>query len=110
MQSAIAYVRVSTGRQGRSGLGLAAQQAAIARFAETEGFEMIQTFTEVETGKGADSLNRRPQLAAALKLGQETQQAINSNKGAAGGWLHAASAVLGIEKIVYRQTSFAPAQ
>jgi len=47
-------VRVSTGRQGKSGLGLAAQQAAIARFAEIEGFEMIQTFTEVETGKGAD--------------------------------------------------------
>src|ERR1700722_8456607 len=67
MQSAIAYVRVSTGRQGRSGLGLEAQRAAIARFAEAEGFDMIQTFTEVETGKGADALDRRPQLAAALK-------------------------------------------
>jgi DNA invertase Pin-like site-specific DNA recombinase len=71
MQSAIAYVRVSTGRQGRSGLGLAAQQAAIARFAEAEGFDMIQTFTEVETGKGADALDRRPQLAAALKVAKK---------------------------------------
>jgi len=71
MQSAVAYVRVSTDRQGRSGLGLAAQQAAIARFAETEGFDMIQTFTEVETGKGADALDRRPQLAAALKLAKK---------------------------------------
>jgi DNA invertase Pin-like site-specific DNA recombinase len=71
MQSAIAYVRVSTGRQGKSGLGLAAQQAAIARFAEAEGFELIQTFTEVETGKGADAIDRRPQLAAALKVAKK---------------------------------------
>jgi DNA invertase Pin-like site-specific DNA recombinase len=71
MQSAIGYVRVSTGRQGRSGLGLAAQQAAIAKFAETEGFDMIETFTEVETGKGADALDRRPQLAAAVKMAKK---------------------------------------
>ena len=62
----VAYVRVSTGRQGRSGLGLDGQRAALARFAETEGFEIATTFTEVETGKGSDALNRRPQLAAAL--------------------------------------------
>jgi DNA invertase Pin-like site-specific DNA recombinase len=71
MLSAIAYVRVSTGRQGKSGLGLAAQQAAIARFAEVEGFDLIRTFTEVETGKGADALDRRPQLAAALKMAKQ---------------------------------------
>jgi DNA invertase Pin-like site-specific DNA recombinase len=64
---AIAYIRVSTGRQGRSGLGLEAQRAAIVRFAEAEGFDLIETFKEVETGKGADALDRRPQLAAALK-------------------------------------------
>jgi DNA invertase Pin-like site-specific DNA recombinase len=52
-------------------LGLAAQQAAIARFAEAEGFDMIETFTEVETGKGADALDRRPQLAAALKVAKK---------------------------------------
>jgi DNA invertase Pin-like site-specific DNA recombinase len=71
MQSAIGYVRVSTGRQGRSGLGLAAQQAAIAQFAKVEGLDLIQTFTEVETGKGADALDRRPQLAAALKVAKK---------------------------------------
>jgi DNA invertase Pin-like site-specific DNA recombinase len=71
MQSAIAYVRVSTGRQGKSGLGLAAQQAAIANFAKAEGFDLIQTFTEVETGKGADALDRRPQLKAALKAAKQ---------------------------------------
>jgi DNA invertase Pin-like site-specific DNA recombinase len=48
--AAIAYTRVSTASQGRSGLGLEAQQAALARFAETEGYDLAQTFTEIETG------------------------------------------------------------
>jgi len=63
---AIAYIRVSTARQGRSGLGLEAQCAAIARFCEAEGFEIVREHIEVETGKGADALDRRPELAAAL--------------------------------------------
>jgi DNA invertase Pin-like site-specific DNA recombinase len=61
-KAAIAYVRVSTQGQGRSGLGLEAQREAIARFAEAEGFAVAETFTEVETGKGADALERRPKL------------------------------------------------
>ena len=65
-QSAIAYYRVSTQRQGRSGLGLEAQRTAVARFAEAEGTTILHEFTEVETGKGADAPDRRPQLAAAL--------------------------------------------
>ena len=68
MKTAIAYTRVSTASQGRSGLGLEAQQAALARFAEAEGFKLLETFSEVETGKGSDALDRRPQLAEALKL------------------------------------------
>jgi DNA invertase Pin-like site-specific DNA recombinase len=67
MKTAVAYTRVSTAQQGKSGLGLEAQQAALARFAEAEGYHLIETFEEVETGKGADALDRRPQLAAALK-------------------------------------------
>src|SRR5882724_162879 len=66
MKTAVAYYRVSTQRQGRSGLGLEAQRTAVARFAETEGITLAGEFTEVETGKGADALDRRPQLAAAL--------------------------------------------
>lgn len=66
LQCAIAYYRVSTQRQGRSGLGLEAQRNAVARFAEVEGISIIAEFTEVETGKGADALDRRPQLSAAL--------------------------------------------
>jgi DNA invertase Pin-like site-specific DNA recombinase len=64
MKSAIAYIRVSTGKQAKSGLGLEAQQAAIARFADQEGFEIAEKFTEVQTGKDDDK--RRPQLKAAL--------------------------------------------
>ncbi|WP_407184787.1 recombinase family protein [Bradyrhizobium centrosematis] len=65
-QPVIAYVRVSKPKQGRSGLGLEAQQEAIARFAEAEGYVVVETFVEVETGKGADALEKRPQLRAAM--------------------------------------------
>jgi DNA invertase Pin-like site-specific DNA recombinase len=71
MRGAIAYVRVSTTGQGKSGLGLEAQSEAVARFARQEGFEIVETFTEIETGKGADALDRRPQLAAALKAARK---------------------------------------
>jgi DNA invertase Pin-like site-specific DNA recombinase len=66
MAQIISYLRVSTAQQGRSGLGLDAQREAIARFAETEGLSIAAEFVEVETGKGCDALERRPQLAAAL--------------------------------------------
>jgi DNA invertase Pin-like site-specific DNA recombinase len=62
----VGYVRVSTLQQGRSGLGIEAQREALARFAAAEGFELVRTFVEIETGKGADALDRRPQLAVAL--------------------------------------------
>ena len=66
MASAIAYYRVSTARQGKSGLGIEAQKVAVQRFAEAEGLDVLAEHIEVETGKGADALDRRPQLAAAL--------------------------------------------
>jgi DNA invertase Pin-like site-specific DNA recombinase len=71
MKTAIGYSRVLTSQQGKSGLGLEAQQAALARFAEAEGYSLIETFEEVETGKGADALDRRPQLAAALNAARQ---------------------------------------
>ena len=71
MQPAVAYIRVSTKGQGRSGLGLEAQQDALDRFAKAEGFTIIETFSETETGKGADALDRRPKLAAALKAARK---------------------------------------
>jgi DNA invertase Pin-like site-specific DNA recombinase len=73
MQPMIAYLRVSTQKQGTSGLGLEAQNEAIRRFAEGEGRRVVETFTEVETGKGADALDRRPQLAAAIKAARKAR-------------------------------------
>lgn len=73
MSSAVAYYRVSTQRQGRSGLGIEAQRAAVTRFAEAAGIVLLQEFTEVETGKGADALDRRPQLAAALAAAHQAK-------------------------------------
>ena len=62
----VTYIRVSTSGQGRSGLGIEAQRHALAQFAKAEGFEVAREFVEMETGKGADALERRPQLKAAL--------------------------------------------
>lgn len=62
----VSYLRVSTERQGRSGLGLEAQREAVARFCIAEGFTLAAELVEVETAKGSDALDRRPQLAATL--------------------------------------------
>ncbi len=62
----VAYVRVSTDKQGKSGLGLESQRERIIQFAKLEGFRVVEWFEEVETGKGSDALAQRPQLAAAL--------------------------------------------
>lgn len=68
---AVTYTRVSTASQGQSGLGLGAQKDAIIRFAEAERYTIVENYEEVETGKGSDALERRPQLAAALKLAKK---------------------------------------
>ena len=66
MRPMISYLRVSSASQGKSGLGIEGQRAAMAAFAAANGFEIEAEFVEVETGKGSDALDRRPQLAAAL--------------------------------------------
>lgn len=80
MRNAVAYVRVSTQKQGRSGLGLDAQREAITRFAAAEGFEVVQWFEEVETGKGADALDRRPVLASALAKARKAKAPVIVSK------------------------------
>ncbi|PTV94418.1 resolvase-like protein [Rhodobacter aestuarii] len=64
----VTYTRVSTDRQGRSGLGLEAQEAAIAAYAAANAAQIVGAFTEVESGRN----NARPQLRAALKLARVT--------------------------------------
>src|SRR5439155_23496854 len=60
MERAIAYLRVSTQRQQRSGLGIEAQRAAIERFANSESLAIAAEFVEFVFGKGAELLERRP--------------------------------------------------
>lgn len=62
----VAYYRVSTNKQGASGLGLDAQREAVRQYLNGGSWELLGEFTEVETGKGADALDKRPQLRAAL--------------------------------------------
>jgi DNA invertase Pin-like site-specific DNA recombinase len=76
MRQLVTYIRVSTAGQGKSGLGIEAQRAALDRFAEAEGCEILAEFVEVETGKGADAIDRRPQLAAALVLAKKAKAAV----------------------------------
>jgi DNA invertase Pin-like site-specific DNA recombinase len=59
----VAYYRVSTDRQGRSGLGLEAQQKAVRDYLNGGAWEVVGEFIEVESGKHAD----RPELARALE-------------------------------------------
>lgn len=62
MTKAVAYYRVSTAAQGRSGLGLDAQRAAVAEVTASRQMTLLTEFTEIESG----SRNDRPELAKAL--------------------------------------------
>src|SRR3954462_11185529 len=59
----VAYYRVSTARQGRSGLGLDAQRKAVADYLNGGSWELLEEFVEVESGKRSDRL----ELVKALK-------------------------------------------
>jgi DNA invertase Pin-like site-specific DNA recombinase len=72
MRPAIGYIRVSTAKQGRSGLGIEAQQEALQRFAEAEGYRFAETFTE--SGKHGD--DHRPALAEALERARKERAPI----------------------------------
>jgi DNA invertase Pin-like site-specific DNA recombinase len=76
----IAYIRVSTDKQGKSGLGLEAQRDAIARFAGSEHLEVVAEFIEVESAKGSDAMDKRPQLAAALRKAKQIKAPITVSK------------------------------
>jgi DNA invertase Pin-like site-specific DNA recombinase len=64
----VSYLRVSTAKQGHSGLGLEAQRSAIQAYADSRGAVALKEYVEIESGK----LNARPELAAALHLAKVT--------------------------------------
>jgi DNA invertase Pin-like site-specific DNA recombinase len=68
----VAYYRVSTDQQGRSGLGIEAQKAVVAAHVSQAGGRLIHEFEETESGKRAD----RPQLAAALAAARSNKAAL----------------------------------
>ena len=74
----IGYVRVSTDKQGKSGLGIEAQKQALERFAAAEGFALGRVYGEVETGKGSDAklIDKILEYKAAL-LEDRTQAGLN---------------------------------
>jgi DNA invertase Pin-like site-specific DNA recombinase len=76
MRTVIAYFRVSTAQQRKSGLGIEAQREAIARFVAAEGLELAGEHIEVETGKGSDALDRRPVLREALAQARKLKASV----------------------------------
>ena len=62
--TAVPYFRVSTDQQGRSGLGLDAQEATVARFLASRGWTVLERFTEIERGKN----DERRELARAMRM------------------------------------------
>lgn len=65
MKKIISYIRVSTQKQGMSGLGMEAQQKAVQQYLAEQGSELVAEFVEVESGKKTD--RQRPELAKALE-------------------------------------------
>lgn len=72
----VAYYRVSTSRQGESGLGLEAQREVVRRFASNHSMEIVAEHTEVESGK----VNDRPQLTEALARCRKTDATLVVSK------------------------------
>ena len=68
MKQIVPYFRVSTKKQGDSGLGLDAQRTTVARFAAADGCQVVAEFIEIETGKAAN----RPELLKAIALCKQT--------------------------------------
>lgn len=72
----VAYFRVSTDRQGKSGLGLEAQKQAVLAQLNGGNWELIGEFEEIETGKGANALEMRPELQKALALARKERASL----------------------------------
>jgi DNA invertase Pin-like site-specific DNA recombinase len=73
MATIVSYIRVSTPKQGQSGLGLEAQREANRRFAQANGLLIEQEFREVETGKGSDALEQTAAAGRRVEGRQEIE-------------------------------------
>jgi DNA invertase Pin-like site-specific DNA recombinase len=69
----VAYYRVSTKEQGQSGLGLEAQREAVRNYLNGGRWKLVEEFTEVETGKGSNALEKRPVLREALERAKKAK-------------------------------------
>jgi DNA invertase Pin-like site-specific DNA recombinase len=69
----VSYLRVSTARQGESGLGLEAQRQAVLDYLNGGRWDLVAEFVEVETGKGSNALAKRPQLLAAIAAAKKAK-------------------------------------
>ncbi len=67
----VTYYRVSTQRQGKLGLGLDAQKQAIEDYLNGGNHKILKEFTEIETGKGGNALDRRPVLKEAIEYAKK---------------------------------------
>ena len=70
--SIVTYLRVSTARQGKSGLGLEAQQKAVADYLSTGEWNLLEEFVEIESGKNS----KRPKLLEAIELCKATDSVL----------------------------------
>lgn len=75
-KEAIAYRRVSTDKQGQSGIGLEGQQAAIDRYTQLSNLRITNSFEDVATGRGDRSLSDRPGLQLAMEAAKATGRPI----------------------------------
>lgn len=72
----VTYYRVSTQRQGASGLGIEAQRHTVAQYLAGGTRTTVGEFVEIETGKGSNALEKRPQLRLALEMCRKTGAAL----------------------------------
>jgi DNA invertase Pin-like site-specific DNA recombinase len=65
----VSYLRVSTGRQGRSGLGLEAQRKAVEDFLNGGNWQLVKEFVEVESGKNSLAGSTAPNWSSPSSIG-----------------------------------------
>ena len=124
MRPAIAYIRASTERQGRSGLGLEAQRGAIARFAEAEAYDLVETEIEGNLAVGGGGTVGAVRRVGALGFSEELADGSRRGLGWIGrahhfavlgeavgyGWIPVAGPIIGgiIGALVYKAFSVLP--